>query len=209
MGVCDYSCFFHGGEGEQCLCMHEDCCYEVEDVNNPDCEKDDLDCTDELLSEATTSTHHTGEAGSWKAYLLMFGIPGSKDIKNTESILDLIRENKDIERDLTEDEYSWDAWNFESYAGYDRYLTEKKGMTGNTPCSMWKPKHIDSSKETWALNVCPLCASLFLPELNLPQPQGLCSEYLRSIAEKHQIEIKTRSKAELVLAIREHFQFLL
>ena len=31
-------------------------------------------------------------------------IPGSKDLKNTESILDLIRENKDIERDLTEDE---------------------------------------------------------------------------------------------------------
>ena len=74
---------------------------------------------------------------------------------------------------------------------------------------MWKAKKIDPTKQTWIINICPLCASLFLPELNLPQPQGLCSEYLRSIAEKHQIEIKTRSKAELVLAIREHFQFLL
>lgn len=211
MGVCDYSCFFHGGDGEQCLCTHEDCAYSEDEDTLFEID----DTTDILLSEKATSTHHTGKAGSSYAYLLMFTLPGSSKFKNTGAILQLIREKRASARVVVKDDYSWDAWNFDTYTGYIKYLLTEKKMTGNLTCSIWKPKRIDSQEkivklvDTWAINVCPLCAAFFLPgETAEEVPEIICSEYLRSIADKHDIPITTNSKIQLMSTFRQHFKFL-
>jgi hypothetical protein len=210
MGVYDYSCFFHGEEGKQCLSLHYECYYsDIVDENDPDIWREQLDHTDDLLSVEIIETHETSVSGAGEAYLLLFKIPNSKDLKNTEFILHLIREKKIINRVLVKDSYDWSIWSFNVYRGYRYYLQQEKGMTGKTAFSIWKPKRIDPDGETWAINICPPCASLFFPELNIAKPQKICSEYLRSIAEKHEIPVKTNSKTELIAAIQEHFKFLL
>lgn len=183
MGACDYSCFIHGEEGEQCLPLHAEC---VEHHNSPE--------TDELVSD--TNIEHDEDFGAEECYLIIFEL--CIDDYNTDHVHQKIKNCEYDTMTRIKDVYELDYWDFQTITGYGDVWLDETNHRGTYRYSIWK-----TSDQRWALNVCPMCYDSFIRN----QSMKLCSTYLRNICEKHNIECGF-GKQETVGRIRDHFKYL-
>jgi hypothetical protein len=182
MGACDYSCFIHGEEGEQCLELHE-ACVEHDTNNNP------LE-TDALVSD--DNIEHDPDFGAEDCYLMLFEL--SADI---DTVFKKIKDGDYDTRFCIKDTYELDYWDFQTITGYGAVWLDETNHSAYR-YSIWK-----TEDQRWALNVCPSCYKNFLINQSFP----LCSTYLRNTCNKHNIECGS-GKQETLERIRDHFKYL-
>lgn len=222
MGVHDYTCFFHSiNEGEQCIDSHDDCSYDRNDTMDPDQEYGDD--TDDLYPDSITDDHNGSSACS-EAYLLIFKFLKSNNCPLTENSRDevckRIKNGQYLFVEIVRDGYSWDAWGFDNISGYYTLLNpniDPEIEDGPFHYSLWplrrdlnfEVEDVHDSNEflQWALTVCPACYRMLIEN---DFTQRICSQYLKEIAIKHEIEIVgITNKIEVVKTVERFFSGLI
>lgn len=179
MGNGDFSCFIHGGEGDQDLGQHEFCC----SMTTGDEEHEDQSCGPE--------------------YAILVSYHFRSSLSTEDRVLEAIQNLEFFSFEVIRSEYCCQEQEFSDPKGYSEKRVDRNHRYHS---SLWSPPK--SAGQQWILNICPLCWSqIFLQPVKKPlsDDRHICPYWIKQVLEKHQqidLPVDCRSR----LAKTEHFR---